>query len=130
MSRGRRALSVHEKQQRERFIEKIRSYSTEAVENIRKISVSSLDSRARLQASIWLAEKAVGKDFTAFEPGTEEDRTMKVNLIVHRQEYKPTEQDEQDIREVKNGLYTEEQDEEEWDVNEEEEDWGSEIYDP
>lgn len=130
MSRGRRALSVHEKQQRERFIEKIRSYSTEAVENIHKISVSSLDSRARLQASIWLAEKAVGKDFTAFESGTEEDRTMKVNLIVHRQEYKPTEQDEQDIREAENGLYTEEQDEEEWDINEEEEDWGSEIYDP
>lgn len=131
MSAGRKPLTQWERQQREQFKKKLQEYSIEALETVYKLSRNSLDSRVRLQAATWIAEKAMGKSYVAFD--TEENLSAgntTIRLIVQGNEYVPSEEQEQEIIDAENNFLGNMEDEQDWDVNEEDEDWGSEVYDP
>ena len=132
MSAGRKPLTQWERQQREQFKKKLQEYSIEALETVYRLTKTSLDSRVRLQAATWIAEKAMGKEFIAFD--TEENLNAgntTIRLIVQGNEYVPSEEQEQEIIDAENDFLGNAQDEQDiWDVNEDDEGWGEEIYDP
>lgn len=131
MSAGRKPLTQWERQQREQFKKKLQEYSIEALETVYKLSRNSLDSRVRLQAATWIAEKAMGKSYMAFD--TEENLNAgntTIRLIVQGNEYVTSEEQEQEIIDAENDFLGNTEDEQDWNVNEEDEDWGSEVYDP
>lgn len=67
---ARKTLSAWETEQKKLFNEAIKKYSVQAVENIWKIANTSMDSKVRLSANIWIAEKFVGKDYHVWEEET------------------------------------------------------------
>lgn len=134
MSAGRKPLTQWERQQREQFKKKLQEYSIEALETVYRLSkTSSLDSRVRLQAATWIAEKAFGRGYVAFDTTEEKlnDGNTTIRLIVQDNKYVPSlEEQEQEILDAENDFLNNTKDEQDWDVNEEDEGWGEEIYDP
>lgn len=123
---ARKPLSVWEQEQRREYCKLLKSYAPEAVKNIYKIATTSIDARIRLNANIWLADKAFGKDYKVFENEAEENnKTINVRLIPVGEPYIPSEKDAQEIWKAENGIIEEETGEE-WDAD----DWGEEKYSP
>lgn len=118
----RKPLSAWETKQKNLFDEAIKKYSVQAVENIWKIANTSMDSKTRLNANIWLADKFIGKAYHVCEAGSNHtDNNITIRLVSTGESYKPNAKDEQEI----------------WDVEHKEEllcqdedDWGEEIYTP
>lgn len=118
----RKPLSAWETKQKKLFDEAIKKYSVQAVENIWKIANTSMDSKTRLNANIWLADKFIGKAYHVCEAGSNHtDNNITIRLVSTGESYKPNTKDEQEIWDVENKeelLY------------QDEDDWGEEIYTP
>ena len=64
--------------------------------------------------------------------GGEQKQQIVINLIPKGTGYKPTEEIEEQIQRAENGLPLESsvEDDSEWITEEDDEDWGNEVYDP
>ena len=64
--------------------------------------------------------------------GGEQQQQIVINLMPKGTEYKPTEEIEEQIQRAENGLPLESsmEDDSEWITEEDDEDWGNEVYDP
>ena len=86
------------------------------------IANTSMDSKTRLNANIWLADKFIGKAYHVCEAGSNHtDNNITIRLVSTGESYKPNTKDEQEIWDVENKeelLY------------QDEDDWGEEIYTP
>lgn len=110
----RRALSVWEKQQKQEFEKQLREFSLTALKNVVRIANKSLDERTRLDANKYIIDKVVGRNFSLFNDLAEQDKQeLKINLVTIG---------------TKDGKESESV--EAWNTQEQEEDWGLDIYLP
>lgn len=117
---ARKTLSAWETEQKKLFNEAIKKHSVQAVENIWKIANTSMDSKVRLSANIWIAEKFVGKDYHVWEEETKQkDNNITIRIVPVGESYKPNKEDEQEIWDVENEVEL---------LCEEDDDWGNDIY--
>lgn len=111
---ARRALSVWERQQKEEFEKELRKFSLPALKNVIRIANKSLDERTRLDANKYIIDKIVGRNFSLFDDLAEQDKQeLRINLVTIG---------------TKNGKELESVDA--WNTEEQEEDWGRDIYYP
>lgn len=115
---ARKMLSVWEINEKQIFDQNIKEYSVKALENIYKIANNAMDARTRLNANIWICEKAVGKDYTLF---TEQNNNRDINVSLTIRQGKDV-NNEEIVRLIKE---VEQEDDDEWDDNKE---WGNDIY--
>lgn len=110
---ARRALSVWEKQQKQEFEKELREFSLQALKNVVRIANKSLDERTRLDANKYIIDKVIGRNFCLFDDLVEQDKQeLKINLVTIG---------------AKDGKESESV---EWNTQEQEEDWGKDIYIP
>lgn len=111
---ARRALSVWERQQKEEFEKELRKFSLPALKNVIRIANKSLDERTRLDANKYIIDKVVGRNFSLFDDLAEQDKQeLRINLVTIG---------------TKNGKELESVDA--WNTEEQEEEWGSDTYQP
>lgn len=111
---ARRALSVWERQQKEEFEKELRKFSLPALKNVIRIANKSLDERTRLDANKYIIDKVVGRNFSLFDDLAEQDKQeLRINLLTIG---------------TKNGKELESVDA--WNTEEQEEEWGSDTYQP
>lgn len=121
-SRGRPILDEKQKVDRDILKQKFMENSIEAFETILSIMRLSMDSSVRLKASTYILNKLIPDGFSLDE---EMKKNIEVQIHVVDSESKITEQDEQDIWKVENGIsLNNAKDMEEWDIEE----WGNEVY--
>lgn len=109
---ARRALSVWEKQQKQEFEKQLREFSLTALKNIVRIANKSLDERTRLDANKYIIDKVVGRNFCLLNDLAEQDKQeLRINLVTIG---------------TKDGKESESV--EAWSEQEQEEDWGRDIY--
>ena len=110
----RRALSVWEKQQKQEFEKQLREFSLSALKNVVRIANKSLDERTRLDANKYIIDKVVGRNFSLFNDLAEQDKQeLKINLVTIG---------------TKDGKESESV--EAWNTQEQEDEWGKDIYLP
>lgn len=136
---SRKVASVGEQEQKKQFDKAVKNNSIKALKNIIDIANNAKNMRIRLQANIFLVEKAVGKDYRAFEneiENREETRNVTIKLISQGKSYIPNKEDESDLKRIENNemLCGDDTEMEQWDVDvntdEDNEDWGSDVYNP
>lgn len=111
---AKRALSVWEKQQKQEFEKELRKFSLPALKNIVRIANKSLDERTRLDANKYIIDKVVGRNFCLLNDLAEQDKQeLRINLVTIG---------------TKDGKESESV--EAWSEQEQEEDWGRDIYYP
>lgn len=111
---ARRALSVWEKQQKQEFERELREFSLSALKNVVRIANKSLDERTRLDANKYIIDKVVGRNFSLFNDLAEQDKQeLKINLVTIG---------------TKDGKESESV--EAWNTQEQEDEWGMDIYLP
>lgn len=111
---AKRALSVWEKQQKQEFEKELRKFSLSALKNVIRIANKSLDERTRLDANKYIIDKVVGRNFCLFDDLAEQDKQeLRINLVTIG---------------TKDGKESESV--EAWSEQEQEEDWGGDIYYP
>ena len=111
---ARRALSVWEKQQKQEFEKELREFSLQALKNVVRIANKSLDERTRLDANKYIIDKVIVRNFCLFDDLAEQDKQeLRINLLTIG---------------TKNGKESESV--EAWSEQEQEEDWGRDIYYP
>lgn len=111
---ARRALSVWEKQQKQEFEKQLREFSLSALKNVVRIANKSLDERTRLDANKYIIDKVVGRNFSLFNDLAEQDKQeLRINLVTIG---------------TKNGKELESVDA--WNTEEQEDEWGTDIYLP
>lgn len=130
---ARKPLSIREREQKQQFDKAVKKYGVKAIQNIINIAEHSLDARTKLHANEFLVEKAVGKDYKAFEKDDEMERdthNITINLITEGKSYVVSEQDEKEIQDIENEDKSMLCDDTEdvWEIDDD--DWGNEIYDP
>lgn len=119
---SRKSLSIWEKERKEQFDKMVKGFCIEGLQNIIKIANNALDQKVKLQANIFLIEKAVGKNYTAFNDETEQTaQKVTINLITTGDTYKQNEHDEQEIWDAENLLCDDEEDDD---------NWGGDVYLP
>ena len=122
-NRRNRPLSDEEKINREFFEEKLKEHSIEALNTIVFLMNNSFDNNVRFKASKYLLDKVMGTEFSVFENKTENDRELIVTIRTENSDSIEIDNDwiERQIEEIEqdNGLDDDEQD-----------DWGNEIYLP
>lgn len=110
---ARRALSVWEKQQKQEFEKELRKFSLSALKNVIRIANKSLDERTRLDANKYIIDKVIGRNFCLFDDLAEQDKQeLRINLLTIG---------------TKDGKESESV---AWNTQEQEEDWGMDIYLP
>lgn len=136
---SRKAASAWEQEQKKQFDKAVKNNSIKALKNIIDIANNAKDMRIKLQANIFLVEKAIGKDYRAFEneiENREETRNVTIKLISQGKSYIPSKEDESDLKRIENNemLCGDDTEMEQWDVDvntdEDNEDWGSDVYNP
>lgn len=111
---ARRALSVWEKQQKQEFEKELRKFSLPALKNVVRIANKSLDERTRLDANKYIIDKVIGRNFSLFNDLAEQDKQeLRINLVTIG---------------TKDGKESESV--EAWSEQEQEEEWGKDIYIP
>lgn len=130
---SRKPACAWEREQQKQFDKAVRKYGVKAIQNIINIAEHSLDARTRLQANEFLVEKAVGKDYRAYEKDDEmerDTRNITINLITEGKSYVVSEQDEKEIQDIENEDKSMLCDDTEdvWEIDDD--DWENEIYDP
>lgn len=111
---AKRALSVWEKQQKQEFEKELRKFSLPALKNVVRIANKSLDERTRLDANKYIIDKVVGRNFCLLNDLAEQDKQeLRINLVTIG---------------TKDGKESESV--EAWSEQEQEEDWGRDIYYP
>lgn len=111
---ARRALSVWEKQQKQEFEKQLREFSLSALKNVIRIANKSLDERTRLDANKYIIDRVIGRNFCLFDDLAEQDKQeLRINLVrIGTKDGKESESVEA------------------WNTQEQEEDWGKDIYIP
>lgn len=121
--RKNKPLTDEEKINREFFEEKLKEHSIEALNTIVFLMNNSFDNNVRFKASKYLLDKVTGTEFSVFENKTENDRELIVTIRTEDSNSMEFDNDwiERQIEEIEqdNDLDDDEQD-----------DWGSEIYLP
>ena len=121
--RKNKPLTDEEKINREFFEEKLKEHSIEALNTIVFLMNNSFDNNVRFKASKYLLDKVMGTEFSVFENKTENDRELIVTIRTENSDSIEIDNDwiERQIEEIEqdNDLDDDEQD-----------DWGSEIYLP
>ena len=111
---ARRALSVWEKQQKQEFEKQLREFSLTALKNIVRIANKSLDERTRLDANKYIIDKVVGRNFCLLNDLAEQAKQeLRINLVTIG---------------TKDGEESESV--EAWNTQEQEDEWGTDIYLP
>lgn len=106
---ARKPLSIWEKERKPEFEKRLAGYSLTALEHIIDIANNAYDQKTRLQANIFLLEKAVGRNYTLEQSSNNELSNITINLV-------PVAPERADAADSWNP--------------EEGEDWGSEVYNP
>lgn len=109
---ARRSLTTWETERKRELEKQLREFSIEALQNIVKIATRSLDERTRLEANKFLFEKAVGKNYVLYD------------------ELQQASKNDLNIRLIPVGVGEEQQSVEAWNAQEQDEDWGMDIYLP
>ena len=122
-NRRNKPLTDEEKINREFFEEKLKEHSIEALNTIVFLMNNSFDNNVRFKASKYLLDKVMGTEFSVFENKTENDRELIVTIRTENSDSIEIDNDwiERQIEEIEqdNDLDDDEQD-----------DWGNEIYSP
>lgn len=122
-NRRNKPLTDEEKINREFFEERLKEHSIEALNTIVFLMNNSFDNNVRFKASKYLLDKVMGTEFSVFENKTENDRELIVTIRTEDSNSMEFDNDwiERQIEEIEqdNDLDDDEQD-----------DWGNEIYLP
>lgn len=110
---ARRALSVWERQQKEEFEKELRKFSLPALKNVIRIANKSLDERTRLDANKYIIDKVIGRNCLFDDLAEQDKQELRINLVTIG---------------TKDGKESESV--EAWSEQEQEEDWGRDIYYP
>lgn len=120
---SRKSLSIWEKERKEQFDKMVKGFCIEGLQNIIKIANNALDQKVKLQANIFLIEKAVGKNYTSFNDETKQTpQKVTINLVTTGDTYKQNKEDQQEIWDAENNLLC--------DDEMDDDDWGEQIYYP
>lgn len=125
---ARKEATVWEMQQKKEFDKLAKQYCVSALKNIWEIATSCLDMKTRLQANVFIVEKAVGKEYRTFKDTNEDSANVTIKLVKHDSNNVYSYKKQEDI------IKQVEQEENKWNdweigVNDND-DWGNEVYDP
>ena len=110
------------KQRKQDFNNKLKAYSTTALDNVIKIAESSFSAETKLKANMFLIEKAVGKNFSLLEQDneTKQNNNLNINLNIIKPKH------DIDVKQIETLI---EQAEQKHTIDDDEE-WGADTYNP
>ena len=120
--RGRPNTCRGTKQRKQDFNNKLKAYSTTALDNVIKIAESSFSAETKLKANMFLREKAVGKNFSLLEQDneTKQNNNLNINLNIIKPKH------DIDVKQIETLI---EQAEQKHTIDDDEE-WGADTYNP
>lgn len=130
---ARKPLNIWAEQRRPEFEKRLAAYSLQALQTVIDLSQNAFDPRVRLQASTYLLDKILGKDFSLCREQPAETSTITINVIPVGSDTTISPEDAELIRRAEAGeqsIALPGQDGEAWDIETDGESWGSDTYDP
>lgn len=120
--RGRPNTCRGTKQRKQDFNNKLKAYSTTALDNVIKIAESSFSAETKLKANMFLIEKAVGKNYSVLEHNNDAEHNKQTKITLQIVEPKQNINVDKINNEITEELTNID--------NDDSEPWGEDIYRP